>query len=314
MNILVTGCKGQLGQEIKRIVEKNGNGVPNHNVGEPNYYVFVDVDELDITNEQAVLEYVRNNHISVIVNCAAYTNVEKAQTDWDTTYNVNAIGPLNLAFAAKSVGAVLIHISTDYVFGGQRNTPVPPVPVSTDAVNFPDIERDDCYYGYSKNIGEFLIGHAKCKYLIFRTAWLYSEYGHNFVKTMLNRASEGLDSKVVMDQTGSPTYAKDLAEFIYHIIEDCDAENRYLSKTGVYNFTNKGATSWYDFAYTIYNNYNGTGEEKVSPCMSNEFPSSVIRPNYSVLDTALTEKTFDYKIRNWQTALADAMNNIKQNS
>ena len=310
MNILVTGSNGQLGQEIKSIVEKNGNGVPNHKVGEPNYYIFVDINELDITDFSAVEKFVKENYINVIINCAAYTNVEKAQTDRHVAFAVNAVGPKNLANAADSVGAVLIQISTDYVFGGQRNTPVPPVVVGSQD-SFPNMDMNDCYYGYSKNAGEDLIKKSNCRYLIFRTAWLYSEYGHNFVKTMAQRAAEDKPSNVVLDQTGSPTYAKDLAEFIYHIIEDCNVENRYLYKTGVYNFTNKGATSWYDFAFTIYNLYNGTGEEKVSPCMSNEIHSNVNRPNYSVLDTSLTEKTFDYKIRNWQTALKEVITKIK---
>lgn len=304
MNILVTGANGQLGREIKKVVDGIGNGQPNHYVGDPNYYIFARREDLDISDEQAVMDFVKKNHISVIVNCAAYTDVEKAQTDRERAYDVNAKGPMNLAFAASAVGAVLIHISTDYVFGGTRNTPVPPVSVGEDAYNFPDIDRDDCFYGYSKNIGEHLIQQVKdCRYIIIRTSWLYSEYGKNFVKTMARRALDNAATKVVYDQTGSPTYAGDLANFIVHIIEDNSAETRYLSKTGVYNFANKGVASWYDFAMEIFFYYSPKAGELVSPCRSNEFPSTVKRPAYSVLDTEKTEKTFNYRIPYWTDSL-----------
>lgn len=305
MNILVTGAKGQLGCAIRERVEKKGNGHADHFVGEDNHYIFVDIDELDITNEVDVSKFVKNNHINVIVNCAAYTNVEKAQKDRDTAYNVNARGPLNLAFAAADVGAVLIHISTDYVFGGQRNTPVPPVSIGSDPVNFPDIDREDCFYGLSKNVGEHLIQSSKCRYIIIRTAWLYSEYGKNFVKTMADRAISGKKTRVVFDQTGSPTNAGDLADLILHIIEDNNSETRYLSKTGVYNFANKGVASWYDLARTVFEYFVDPLEidEIISPCRSSEYPSEVVRPAYSVLDTEKTEREFDCKIRYWADAV-----------
>lgn len=309
MNILVTGAKGQLGCAIRKRVERKGNGHADHFVGEKNHYIFVDIDELDITNEENVANFVKDNHINVIVNCAAYTNVEKAQKDRETAYDVNAKGPMELAFAAASVGAVLIHISTDYVFGGQRNTPVPPVSVGSDVRNFPDVDRDDCYYGFSKNIGEELIRQTGCKYIIVRTAWLYSEFGKNFVKTMAERAVYRKNTRVVFDQTGSPTNANDLAEFILHIIENNDAENRYLSKTGVYNFANKGVASWYDLARTVFSYFLDPCcvDDTISPCRSSEYPSDVIRPAYSVLDTEKTEKTFDYNIRYWVDALDSAL-------
>lgn len=310
MNILVTGAKGQLGCCLQDWVDSAGNGHPDHDSSEKNYYIFTDYEELDITNYEAVKKFVRDNFINVIVNCAAYTNVDKAQTDRDVAYNVNAKGPMNLAMAAAEVGAVLIHVSTDYVFKGQRNTPVPPVSVGTDIANYPDVDRDECFYGYSKNIGEHLIQQVKnCNYIIIRTAWLYSEYGKNFVKTMMERAKENKPTRVVYDQTGSPTYAEDLAEFIYHIIENNTHETRYLSKTGVYNFANKGVATWYDIARNVFVYFDSNGV--VSPCRSSEYPSEVIRPAYSVLDTEKTEKEFDYTIPYWHESLMLCLSNLE---
>lgn len=310
MNILVTGANGQLGCCLKDLVDTFGNGHSNHDSSEENYYIFTDYKELDITDKEAVKKFVRDNFINVIVNCAAYTNVEKAQTDRDTAYNVNAIGPMNLAEAAAEVGAVLIHISTDYVFKGQRNTPVPPIPVGSDVVNYPDAERDECFYGYSKNVGEDLIQHVNnCKYIIIRTAWLYSEYGKNFVKTMVDRAKNNKFTKVVYDQTGSPTYAPDLADLIYHIIENNTHETRYLSKTGVYNFANKGVASWYDLARNVFAYFESNGV--VTPCRSSEYPSDVIRPAYSVLDTEKTEKEFGYPIPYWHDSLTLCLSSLE---
>lgn len=311
MNILVTGAKGQLGCCLKDLVDAFGNGHPDHDSSEANYYIFTDYDELDITDKDAVTKFVKENFVNVIVNCAAYTNVEKAQTDRDTAYNVNAIGPLNLAEAAAEVGAILIHISTDYVFKGQRNTPVPPIPVGSDVVNYPDAERDECFYGYSKNIGESLIMNVQnCRYIIIRTAWLYSEYGKNFVKTMMDRAKNDKPTKVVYDQTGSPTYAQDLADFIYHIIEGNSHDTRYLSKCGVYNFANKGVASWYDLARSVFVHFESNGV--VAPCRSSEYPSDVIRPAYSVLDTEKTEKEFDYPIPYWHDSLMQCLYNLSE--
>ena len=312
MNILVTGAKGQLGCCLKDLVDENGNGHPDHDSSEANYYIFTDYDELDITDDDAVKKFVKENFINVIVNCAAYTNVEKAQTDRDTAYNVNAIGPYVLAEAAAEVGAVLIHISTDYVFKGQRNTPVPPIPVGKNVIEYPDADRDECFYGYSKNVGEDLISEVdNCKYIIIRTAWLYSEYGKNFVKTMMERAKEDKNSKVVYDQTGSPTYAPDLADFIYHIIEGNTHETRYLSKTGVYNFADKGVATWYDIARSVFVYFNSNGV--VNPCRSTEYPSDVVRPAYSVLDMEKTVQTFDYPyIPYWHDSLIQCLDNLSE--
>ena len=311
MNILVTGAKGQLGCCLKDLVDENGNGHPDHDSSEANYYIFTDYEELDITDDDAVKKFVKENFINVIVNCAAYTNVEKAQTDRDTAYNVNAIGPYVLAEAAAEVGAVLIHISTDYVFKGQRNTPVPPIPVGKNVIEYPDADRDECFYGYSKNVGEDLISEVdNCKYIIIRTAWLYSEYGKNFVKTMMERAKEDKNSKVVYDQTGSPTYAPDLADLIYHIIENNTHETRYLSKTGVYNFADKGVATWYDIARSVFVYFNSNGV--VTPCRSSEYPSDVVRPAYSVLDTEKTVQAFDYAIPYWHDSLIQCLDNLSE--
>ena len=302
MNILVTGAGGQLGKEIRKVVDRIGNGHADHNSSEKNYYIFAGHEDLDITNEDAVAKYVKEHFINVIVNCAAYTNVDKAQTDRDNAYDVNAKGPMNLAIAANLIGAVLIHISTDYVFGGKYDTPIPPMSQMDEG--FIPVERDDCFYGFSKLVGEDLIEHSGCKYLIFRTSWLYSPEGKNFVKTMFNRGATNSMSKVVMDQVGSPTSATDLAEFIVRIIERNNAENRYLSKQGIYNFCNGGVASWYDVARAVYE-INFRNENLVSPCTSEEFETPVKRPNYSVLDFRKTSETFDEEQKYWLDSLKE---------
>lgn len=310
MNILVTGADGQLGREIKNRVEKIGNGRPDHFVGEPNYYIFAGRNELDITDENAVMKYTKDNHINVVVNCAAYTNVEKAQEDRDNAYNVNALGPMYLADAMNKCGGLLIHISTDYVFKSVgRSVPVPPVSIGENVIEYPDADRDECFYGYSKGIGEHLIQQVKgARYIIIRTSWLYSEYGKNFVNTMAERAIDRKVTKVVNDQTGSPTYAGDLADFILHIIENNNSDTRYLSKTGIYNFSNKGFATWYAFAKEIFIHLAGENETAriLGPCDSKEFKSNVVRPSYSVLDVKKTEDAFGYKIRYWHDALIDS--------
>lgn len=309
MNILVTGAHGQLGEEIRRAVENIGNGKPDHYVGDPNYYIFTGhknldyTKRLDITNEEEVMEFVKKNSVNVIVNCAAYTNVDKAQTDRDAAYNANAIGPLNLALAAKEVGAVLIHISTDYVFGGKYDKPLPPM--SQMESDFIPVDRDKCFYGFSKLVGEDLIEHSGCKYIIIRTSWVYSSHHKNFVRTMHAFSTTNRETKVVNDQIGSPTSAKDLADFIIHIIENNNSNTRYLSKQGIYNFADKGQTSWYELAKCVFRN-----NRLVSPCSSDEYPTPVERPKYSVLDTTLTEKVFGYEIPVWTESLVRVLNEL----
>ena len=227
MNILVTGANGQLGNCLRNAA-KNSN----------DNYIFTDVAELDITNADAVTRMVEDNNINVIVNCAAYTNVDKAEDDAEFAELLNAGAVRNLANAAKNADATLIHVSTDYVFGGDvvntplsENHPVNPIGV----------------YGVTKLHGEQAVADAGCKALIFRTAWLYSEYGKNFVKTMLNLTSTKPELKVVFDQVGSPTYAQDLADAIFHIVE-----NRKMDgNEGIYHYSNEGVCSWFDFTKMI---------------------------------------------------------------
>ncbi len=259
MNILVTGGDGQLGRCVRRGAE-----------GVADRYIFTDVGELDITDGEAVERMVRENDIDVIINCAAYTNVDRAETDDEFAELLNAGAVRNLAEAAKGAGATLIHISTDYVFGGaEGNTP----------------RREDeraCptgVYGLTKLHGEEAIAASGCKALIFRTAWLYSEFGKNFVKTMLSLTASRPELKVVFDQCGSPTYAQDLADAIVSIVSNRQLEGN----EGVYHYSNEGVCSWYDFTKAIAA-IAGNGGCDIQPCHSDEFPSPVKRPSYSVLD------------------------------
>lgn len=309
MNILVTGADGQLGREIRDFVTKSIiNGQPDHYVGEPNYYIFAGHKELDITDLDAVMKFVKDNYISVIVNCAAYTNVEKAQEDRNTARSVNIDGVENLSLAAQRNGAVLIHISTDYVLNAdcKVNTPIPPAEpeelYGTVKEPYFPVGVEDCYYGYSKLQGEMRIN---CKHIVIRTSWLYAVEGKNFVNTMIDKVQKGEKVRVVCDQVGSPTYAGDLAAFIVHIIEDNSSATPYLSKEGTYNFSNKGVASWYDFAVAIFGAYRGISgiDNLVEPCRTGDFPSKVRRPVYSVLDAQKTEETFNFKISNWYSAL-----------
>lgn len=310
MNILVTGADGQLGVEIRKSVNTFGNGAKDHYVGEKNFYIFTGHNDLDITDKYAVESFVEKNFISVIVNCAAYTNVDNAEKENSKSHSTNALGALNLALAAQKVGAVLIHISSDYVFGGFNNTPLQPI--SQMEKGFVPVDMCDNYYGYTKLVAEDLIEHSGCKYIIIRTSWLYSSHGKNFVRSMYDKCSLGEKVKVVYDQVGSPTSAKDLAGFITSIIERNTSETRYLSKTGIYNYSNKGVTSWYDIAYCIFSVFN-LGSN-VTPCLSSEWPTTVKRPNYSVFDVSKTEKDFDVDIPNWRTSLFDVISELSNSS
>lgn len=293
MNVLVTGANGQLGNEM-RIVSK----------GSKDHYIFTDVIEvdgqettfLDITNLDNVRDIVRTQRISVIVNCAAYTNVDKAETDQDFCEVLNAKAPENLAIAMKEVNGLLVHISTDYVFGGDSyNTPC-----KEDQEGIPT-----GVYGLTKLHGEQNIQNSGVDYLIFRTAWLYSEFGKNFVKTMLHLTSTKPQLKVVFDQTGTPTYAYDLAKMIYDIIE----QRKYKGNTGIYHFSNEGVCSWFDFTKMIAE-YAGNTNCDIQPCHSNEFPSPVKRPAYSVLDKTKVKDTFGVKVPYWTDSLKICIKNI----
>ena len=274
MNILITGANGQLGRSLRRL-----GGVSPHN------YLFTDVAELDITDAAAVLRTVEERRIDVIVNCAAYTDGERAEEDEPTAELLNHKAAGNLAAAAKATGATLFHVSTDYVFDGTAHTPYTedgtPSPLGA--------------YGRTKLAGERAVMASGCRYLIFRTAWLYSEYGNNFLKTMLRLTSERDTLQVVFDQIGTPTYAGDLALAIFSIIES----ERYAGNEGVYHFTDEGVCSWYDFATEIAA---AAGHDKcrIIPCHTSEFPTKATRPAYSVLDKTKIKTTFQMDIPHWR--------------
>lgn len=278
MNILVTGANGQLGNEM-RIVSRNSQ----------DHYIFTDVTELDITNAMAVEKMVSDNGIKAIINCAAYTNVDKAEDDYDFAELLNATAVKHLAQAIKKNDGILIHVSTDYVFGGTKNN----TPCNEDEPANPT-----GVYGITKLHGEQSIIEVGCKHLIIRTAWLYSEFGKNFVKTMLNLTATKPNLNVVFDQVGSPTYAYDLAQAIFNIVE----KRKYEGQDGIYHYSNEGVCSWYDFTKMIAE-YAGHTDCDIQPCHSDEFPSKVVRPSYSVLDKTKIKKTFDIHIPYWTDSL-----------
>lgn len=286
MNILVTGANGQLGSCLRDVA-----------AGSTDNYIFTDVAELDITNAAAVRKAVSDNAVDVIVNCAAYTNVDKAEDDAAFAELLNATAVRNLAEAAKENDATLIHISTDYVFGKEPYN----VPCREDQKGTPT-----GVYGLTKLHGEQAIAETGVKALIFRTAWLYSEYGRNFVKTMLNLTSTKPELKVVFDQTGTPTYAGDLALALFDIIEN----RRFAGNEGVYHYSNEGVCSWYDFTKMIAE-YAGNTACDIQPCHSDEFPSKVVRPSYSVLDKTKFKNTFGIKVPYWTDSLRRCIANLK---
>ena len=292
MNILVTGANGQLGNELRCLAAQSSQ-----------HFVFTDVNEfpgqettyLDITNQEAVGIIADSEKIDVIVNCAAYTNVDKAEDDVETAQLLNATAPGNLARVAAARGACLIHISTDYVFPGSACKPIAeseiPAPASV--------------YGSTKLAGEKAVRDSGCRSIILRTAWLYSPFGKNFVKTMLRLTSVNKTVKVVCDQVGTPTYARDLASLIMKIIDE-----NMLDRCGIYHFSNEGAISWYDFAKAIAE-IGGTSAEVV-PCATGEFPAKADRPSYSVLDKTLVKKTFETVIPYWKDSLRDCIARLKE--
>ena len=299
MNILVTGANGQLGNEMRIISKETGYD-----------FLFTDIVEtegvettlLDITDAEVVENIIRKHQIDCIVNCAAYTNVDKAESDVDLCRKLNATAPSILAKAMKKAGGLLVQVSTDYVFGGDPyNTPC-----REDQKGTPT-----GVYGLTKLEGEESIKAIGCKHVIIRTAWLYSEFGKNFVKTMLNLTATRPQLKVVFDQAGTPTYAYDLAVAIKAVLEDYTAEksrNEY-SKTGIYHFSNEGVCSWYDFTKVIAELAGNTTCD-IQPCHSNEFPSPVKRPAYSVLDKTKIKQTFGLRIPYWTDSLKTCMVNM----
>ena len=287
MNILVTGANGQLGNEMRIVA-----------AGSKDHYIFTDVAELDITDAAAVERMVRDNDIKAIVNCAAYTNVDRAESDADFAELLNAGAVANLANAIKAVDGVLIHVSTDYVFGGSMgNTPrTEDEPANPTGV-----------YGLTKLHGEQAIAASGAKAIVLCTAWLYSEFGKNFVKTMLSLTATKPELKVVFDQCGTPTYAYDLALAIFDILEN----RKYAGNEGVYHFSNEGVCSWYDFTKMIAE-YAGQSGCDIRPCHSDEFPSPVTRPSYSVLDKTKIKNTFGIRIPYWTESLKVCLKNLKE--
>ena len=277
MNILVTGANGQLGCEMQRLGAVS-----------PNNYTFTDVAELDVTDAGAVLRAAEQTRAEAIVNCAAYTNVERAEEDEATADRLNRLAPANLAAAAAATGATLIHISTDYVFDGTAHTPyteqAPTAPLGV--------------YGRTKLAGEQAVEASGCSYLILRTAWLYSAFGNNFLKTMLRLTAERESLNVVFDQIGTPTYAGDLALGIFSVIEG----QQFRGHEGLYHFSNEGVSSWYDFAVEIAA---AAGHDKcrIEPCHTAEYPSKAPRPAYSVLDKSKFKTTFGIEIPHWRESM-----------
>lgn len=297
MNILVTGANGQLGNEM-RIVTKSSND--NYIFTDVNQVEGVDTSYLDITDLDAIRKMVSENGVKIIVNCAAWTNVDACETDEKLAVlaeKLNAEAPKNLAIAMQEVGGLLIHVSTDYVFGQEPyNRPCSPNQKGTPTG----------VYGQTKKQGEENILASGCEYIILRTAWLYSEFGKNFCKTMLNLTATKPSLKVVFDQCGTPTYAYDLAVAIYDIITN----RKYKDNSGIYHYSNEGVTSWYDFTQMIAK-IAGHNDCDIQPCYSSEYPSPVKRPSYSVLDKKTFKETFGIRVPYWVDSLEVCIKNIQ---
>lgn len=311
-NILVTGANGQLGNELRLVTHGSTSG---------DQYFFTDVVDaspesiamlrklggehidagtrkLDITNLSAIRQFVKDNQINIVVNCAAYTNVDAAEDNYDLAELLNAKAVENLATAMKEVeGGLLIHISTDYVFGKEPyNTPC-----KEDQQGTPT-----GVYGLTKLHGEHAIQKVGCNHVIIRTAWLYSEYGKNFVKTMLDLTATKPQLRVVFDQVGTPTYAGDLAKVIISMID----ERKALLNQGIYHYSNEGVCSWFDFTKKIAE-YAKNTECDIQPCHSEEFPSKVKRPAYSVLDKTKVKEKLGIDVPYWTDSLKQCIRNLR---
>ena len=307
MTILVTGANGQLGNEMRILAKESQDK-----------YIFTDVNTvegaettyLDITDLDAIRTMVEEYDVNAIVNCAAWTNVDAAEEPekYDLVEKLNATAPENLAKAMKEVDGLLVHISTDYVFGAEPyNTPC-----KEDQTGTPT-----GVYGLTKLHGEQKIIATGCSHVIIRTAWLYSEFGKNFCKTMMNLTATKPQVNVVFDQVGTPTYALDLAKVIAVVLNDYasaimpDADRASYAKSGIYHYSNEGVCSWFDFTKMIAE-YNGTTDCDIQPCHSNEFPSPVKRPSYSVLDKTKIKETFGIAVPYWTDSLKKCIANLKQ--
>lgn len=287
MKLLVTGAYGQLGNELKELAP----GFPEWQ------FIFTDVDTLDITDENSVQAFFEKNQPGIVINCAAYTAVDKAESEIETALKVNAKAPGLLAKAAKMHGSQIIHISTDYVFDGEAYLPYS----ETDLVNPTGV------YGKTKLEGEqnCMIGNRDA--LIIRTSWLYSAFGNNFVKTMLRLGKEKKELNVVFDQVGTPTYASDLAGAILSIIEISEKEPEKFAP-GIYHYSNEGVASWYDFAKAVFE-ISGL-KCKVNPVLSEEFPTPAKRPHFSVLNKSKIRNNFGIKIPYWSDSLKECFSKL----
>lgn len=287
MRILITGCNGQLGTEMRNILERNM----------PGKTIYTDIKELDLTDEAAVKDFVETNEISHIVNCAAYTAVDKAEEDKALCYKINVEAVKNLANAASNVGAKIIHISTDYVFDGKTFRPYD----ESAKVN------PSSQYGTTKRQGETALIALAPESVIVRTAWLYSPYGNNFVKTMIRLGKERKDLNVVADQIGSPTAAADLASAVFTIL----SSHQWVP--GIYHYTNSGVASWYDFTKAIHRLAGITGCE-VHPIPTEDYPTAATRPFYSVLNTSKIRATYNVTIPHWEDSLKKCIDILKNQS
>ena len=282
MNLLITGCNGQLGNEMQ-LLEKSDNA---------NTYFNTDVAELDITDVEAINEFVEQHQIDGIVNCAAYTAVDKAEANQDICQLLNAEAPAYLAAAIEKRGGWMIQISTDYVFDGTNHTPYKE-------------DEDTCpnsVYGRTKLVGEFNVLKLCSHSMVIRTAWLYSTFGSNFVKTMIRLGREKTQLGVIFDQIGTPTYARDLANAIMTIIGKG-------IKPGIYHFTNEGVTSWYDFTLAIHR-LAGISQCKVRPLHTSEYPTAATRPPYTVLDKTKIKETYNIEIPHWESSLKECIEQL----
>ena len=321
MNILITGANGQLGNEMRLMAARCRQCHPERSEGSS--FLFTDVTDaseesvamlrklggpdvdvstrrLDITDPVAIRAVVREEKIDAIVNCAAYTNVDAAEDNYALAELLNATAPGLLAAAMKDAGGLLVHVSTDYVFGGDPyNTPC-----REDQQGTPT-----GVYGLTKLHGEQAIQASGCQYVILRTAWLYSEFGKNFVRTMLRLTAEKPQLQVVFDQVGTPTYAGDLASAIGVILDDYRSrpDRESYPRTGIYHFSNEGVCSWYDFTKAIAA-LAGHDSCDIRPCHSDEFPSKVKRPAYSVLDKTKVKETFGLNVPYWMDSLVIMIN------
>lgn len=287
MKILVTGANGQLGHEMKNVLEEKMPGIT----------LYTDINELDLTDAKAVEKFVLDNEVTHIINCAAYTNVDRAEEDKLLCASINVNAVKNLAAAADQNGAKIIHISTDYVFDGKSYKPYD----ESDKVN--PISQ----YGTTKRQGETSLLALAPNSIIIRTAWLYSPYGKNFVKTMLELGATRKELRVVCDQIGTPTYARDLADAIYAIL----SSQQWVA--GIYHFTDEGACSWYDFTKSIMR-IAGLKDCKVCPIPSEDYPTAAARPYYSVLNRNRIKVTYDIEIPHWEESLEDCIKRLKENN